>query len=264
VPAEKLAFEVVSIKVNHSGTQQFGLGLPPGRMTATNVTVKRLIEFAYQDNRKSLQLRDDQISGGPAWINSDRFDIDAKVEDSMIEKEKTLPFSEWANQVRLMLQSLLADRFQLKVQFETKEMPEYALVLAKGGSKLAASTVAPLGPVVSGPPPPGGPRLRQVPGQITGTGMGIGNLVDALAQQRDLEGRAVVDQTGLKDRYDFTLHWTPEVQGGPNGPVLDSAPAPDELSIFTALQEQLGLKLEATKGPVQLVVIDHVEEPSPN
>src|SRR5579872_3407918 len=138
------AFEVASVKPSHSQAPGSHIGIPAGRFTATNVTAKTLIKFAYNGSQGGFALRDDQVSGGPSWIDSEKFDIDAKVQDSLVEgQEKTLPFDQWTVQIRLMLQSLLEDRFKLKVSHETRELPVYVLVVGKNGPKLTQSTVAP-------------------------------------------------------------------------------------------------------------------------
>jgi uncharacterized protein (TIGR03435 family) len=272
--ADELKFEVASIKPNHSGTPGFRFTLPAGRLTATNVTVKRLIAWAYNGNQAGLERRDDQISGGPNWINSERYDIDAKVEDSLVDEEKRVPFNQWADEVRLMVQSLLVDRFKLKVSYQTRELPIYVLVVVRSGAKLAESTGSPVGPLGANPPrpePQKGPMMGMKQGQVTAIGMPVGALAEVLSRQPELSGHLVVDHTGLKGNYDFTLQWTPEIPdpvlegaSGSQGPASASAPDSSGPSIFSAIQEQLGLKLESQKGPVNVLIIDHVEEPSPN
>jgi uncharacterized protein (TIGR03435 family) len=154
----------------------------------------------------------------------------------------------------LMLQDLLADRFHLKLTREAKEMPIFALVLAKSGAKLKESTVG-----------EDGRRMQTGRGRIEVQGIDMASLANMLSQQL---GRTVVDKTGLTGNYDFKLEWTPDL-GQPQGPKeiggAETAP-PDSLgpTIFTALQEQLGLKLESTKGPVEILVIERVEKPSEN
>ena len=178
---------------------------------------------------------------------------------------------------RRKVQSLLADRFKLTLHRETKEFPVYALMIAKNGSKLQEVADTPL---ESGPPDPkgapDGPRkgmkgIRMDRGEVSGQGATISLLAEVLSNQ---VGRTVLDKTGLKGHYDFTLKWTPdESQGamikgpGDGGPGTGNAPPPPDASgpsIFTAVQEQLGLKLESQKGPVEILVIDHVERPSEN
>lgn len=235
------SFEVASIKPSAPGGRgmqmQIGGG---GRFNAKNVTVKMLIQHAYN-------VRDFQISGGPAWLTSEHYDVVAKAEgDQQIRPE----------QLRLMVQALLADRFKLTFHRDTKELPIYALVVAKNGPKLQPSEAQ-------------GEEQRMMRmgrGQVTAQGVGIDMLANNLAQQL---GRTVIDKTGLTGRYDLKLEWTPDIsqpfgpkEFGPDGP--PPAADPGGPSIFTALQEQLGLKLETQKGPVEIIVIDHIEKASEN
>ena len=271
-PTSKPAFEVASIKPNLSQDAAGRFGLPAGRFTAANMSLKEIIKFAYNGNQGGFSLREDQVSGGPSWIDSDKFDIDAKVEDSFVEVEKKVPVDEWMIQIRLMLQSLLEDRFKLKVSHATKELPVYALVVAKNGPKLIKSDVPPIGPPSgnppSGSPPRKGPYLGLQKDQIISIGMPIDPFAEMLSRQPEVGGRMVLNETGLNDRYDFTLHWTPEIPATtiPEGQTPPSQLAPDSSapSLFTALQEQLGLRLESTKAPVDVLVIDYIEKPSPN
>jgi uncharacterized protein (TIGR03435 family) len=258
---DKMAFEVASVKSNHSGNDRSVFHYTSERLTATDMTTKDLIQLAYF-------AQDFQLPKGPEWINSARYDIDAKVPDPIAEKLRKLNQVQQADPIGLMLQSLLADRFKLKVRHVTKEMPVYALVVAKGGSRLTQTTVTPPDPSGSNPqgPPRNGINGR---GEITGNGMPVSGLAAILSHQL---GRMVLDRTGLKGNYDLKLQWTPDeiqplsVSDGsrtptsPNSPPLDSS----RPSIFTALQDQLGLRLESIKGPVDVLVIDHIEEPSPN
>ena len=265
---DKPAFEVASIKPSPTGDNRVGIGIPPGRFMATGLTTKRLIEFAYN-------LKDDQLSAGPSWINSERYDIDAKEADSLVEALQNLPLDQRADQIRLMVQSLLADRFKLRVNRQTKELPVFALVVAQNGPKLTQTSIAPPGPADTSPQEsPRGPMISGGRGQFTGTAVPISLLADALARLPEIGGRVVLDQTELKGNYDFKLQWTPESPTPPSsatGPGDSSQPpgnasVPDASgpSIFTALQEQIGLRLESRKGPVDVLVIDHIEEPSPN
>lgn len=260
------AFEVVSIKLNKSGTNLFRATYTPDGFTATNIPVLMLIRLAY---RLTSSL-DDQFTGAPNWIKSERYDIQAKVSDSDVAELRKLS----PDQHGLMLQTLLADRFNLKAHTETKELPVYALVVAKNGPEIQEAKPGdtyPDGFKGAGPDGRGGTGLIHMgPGQITGQGIPIASLAVVLTQK---VGRTVLDKTGLTGKYDFTLKWTPEeiqapmskgVEGGGQGP--DSASHADSSgpSIFTAIQEQLGLKLESQKGPVESLVIDHVERPSAN
>jgi uncharacterized protein (TIGR03435 family) len=170
-----------------------------------------------------------------------------------------------------MVQALLADRFKLKVSHQTKELPVYALVVAKGGPKLTETQVPPPTPDGTAAPNRGFRGIRMGgPGQLTGTNIDMGLLADLLSGQREL-GRLVIDQTGLKGNYDWTLKWTPDRSDpmfkAPDGgqPSGDALPADSSgPSLFTALEEQLGLKLEARKGPVETLVIDSIEKSSEN
>lgn len=239
-PPPVTAFEVATIKPNTSGDGRIGIFIQPGgRFSATNVTVKMLIQNAYG-------VRDFQISGGPSWIGSERFDITAKLEDV------TGPLP--PGSLGPALQGLLADRFQVKIHRESKELPIYALTAGKNGPKLKANTEGK------------GPQIRMGRGQLTATKIPMTMLANQLAQQL---GRSVVDKTGLAGDFDFELTWTPEVGqgGGPFGPVPGGPPPPPDESgpsIFTAVQEQLGLRLESTRGPVETIVIDRLERPSEN
>ena len=261
------SFEVASIKPNRSGDMQFFVSWQTGRFNATGMTVKFLITMAYD-------VKDFQVSGGPGWVNSERYDIDAKEPDAIAQELEKLPLEQRRPLADSMLQSLLADRFQLKLTRGSKEMPAYALVVAKSGPKLQeAKPVDTQADTPSGPGGhPHGPMMRMGRGELNGQGVVLSFLASVLSQQL---GRQVLDHTGLKGNYDLTLKWTPEqgegmMMGGPGGPGggprPDGAPPPDASgpSIFTALQEQLGLKLEATKAPADVLVIDHVEKPSEN
>ncbi len=265
-------FDVASVKPNTSGDGRVMLGFQPGgRFTATNVPLRLLIRTAYG-------VQDFQIVNAPAWIATERFDIQAKASDAT---------SSGPEQMRPRLRALLAERFGLAVRNEMREMPIYNLVVARSdgrlGPKLTPSTTPcapspgergrgrgdaderitiPLGRGPAGEPPPQtGPvpcGMRIGPGQITGGGQ-ISQLVTSLAP---LVGRVVSDKTGLSGNYDFELSWTPETPGNPNG-----APAGGDaggVSIFTALQEQLGLKLDSERSSVDVLVIDNVSRPTPD
>ena len=208
-----------------------------------------------------------QIPGGPGWIASARFDITAKADATAKMPE-----------LMLMLQSLLRDRFQLAVHKETKELPIYALVLAKKDGKPGQRLIESkeggcTPPAPTKPPPPPDPakgpalacgQLFAGMEQVRGLSVSVQRLLPVLSRYLD---RKVVDQTGLTGTYDVTLEWTPDdahlIQLPPDAP----RPAPsagDRPSLFTALQEQLGLKLESQKGPVDMIVIDRAEKPSEN
>jgi uncharacterized protein (TIGR03435 family) len=274
------SFEVASVKPNTSGQPfiRFGL-LPGGRFNAENVPLRQLIVFAY------APLQSFQIEGGPAWIGADRFDVTAKAEG---EIPRTVPGT--VGPVQLMMRSLLAERFKLVTHSDTKEQPIYNLVVARSDGRLGARIepsktdcaaqaaargrgIGPGGtPGLPPGPPPGPPPPGQRPecglmmgfGNLAAGGMAISNLAQTLSQRVN---RVVVDKTGLTGRYDFSMEFTPD-QMPPPSAQLNGAPFPainpDGPSLFTALQEQLGLKLESARGAVEMLVIDSVEQPSPD
>ncbi|HYP14083.1 MAG TPA: TIGR03435 family protein, partial [Bryobacteraceae bacterium] len=213
-------FEVASINPNAAGDNRVMIRMQPGgRFTASGVTLKQLIGQAYN-------VRDFQISGGPGWMDSERYDINAKAEGLA---ERVPP-----EQLRPMLRALLEDRFRLKIRNETKELPIYALVVGKSGARLTPSAA-------DNP----APMIRMGRGLLNASSMPLTMLAQQLSQQL---GRSVIDKTGLTGNYEIKLEWTPEPgQGG--GP-LAGPPPPDAITaadsngptIFTALQEQLGLR----------------------
>lgn len=260
------SFEVASIKPNRSGDMRFMMMFQPGKFIANGVTLKGLIALAYG-------VKDFQISGGPNWVNTERYDTQAKEPDEIAEKLSNLPLDQRREILQMMVQSLLADRFQLKVSHESKELPVYNLVVAKDGPKLHEAkpgTTYTEGIKDPNGKPTGGGMMRIMPGHLIGQAIPMDSLLMPLSQ---MLGRTVLDRTGLKGKYDIDLHWTPDpataglLMGPPRGnPGPDAPPPPDSSgpSIFTAIQEQLGLKLESAKGPVDVLTIDHVERPSEN
>jgi bla regulator protein blaR1 len=267
------AFEVASIKPNNSGDGRVMMGMQPGgRFTATNITLKMLIRNAYQ-------LQDFQIVGAPNWIDSEHYDIVAKGEDGLAPEPLSLDRT-GPNRIQLMIRALLAERFQLTVHNENRELPIYALVVARSDGKLGpqlqksevdCNAVFAAARGRGGmPPPPGPPQQGERP--QCGIRVGMGNLAmggAALSQFANslamFTGRTVQDKTGLTGSYDVNLTWTPDQmpQRPPGAPELPP-PDPNGPSIFTALQEQLGLKLDSQKGPVAVLVIDRVERPKEN
>ena len=202
--------------------------------------MRSIIEMAYD-------LRTFQILGGPRWLDADRYDITAKNDAAL----QSLSHPERVKEMRLRLQNLLADRFQLQVHRETREMPEYTLVVAKNGSKLKEPDAATVGDGIS-----------TNCGVMKGTRTTLSNLVVTLSRQL---GRPVLDHTGLSARYDFEMTFAPESGCGSRQADGTNPDATlDRPSIFTAVQEQLGLKLEPIKGPVEVIVIDRVEKPDAN
>jgi len=255
-------FEVSTVKPSKSEDGRMRLMFTPDGISDSGVTLQMLFRDAFG-------VQDDRILGAPSWVKTDRFDIEAKVEASDLPKLKDMKF----DQRRQMLVPLLADRFNLKFHHETKELPTYALVIAKGGPKINEAksgdtyTNGIKGP--NGAMGAGGMQMGR--GKITGQGVPIAMLVETLSRQ-GLD-RTVLDRTGLTGKYDFILQWTPDdspppMPSGPGGgqPQSGGATSLDAggPSLFTALQEQLGLKLESQKSQTDVIVIDHIERPSEN
>jgi len=197
-----------------------------------------------------------EISGAPEWVSTSLYNVEAKSDHSVDDQLAKLSDGQARLEKQHMLQELLADRFKLKVHWETKEAPHYALVVAKGGSKLQPTKIETVDPAVpnSAPPETRGPDIQShsaAHGREMNvryiTAKGIAGLIGSMLQVN------VEDKTGLAGRYDFTLHYTYQSSDPDSYPTLS-----------TAIQEQLGLKLEPAKGPVDVLVIDHIERPSQN
>lgn len=218
----RMEFDAAAIKLSdptHVGAQIFTPG--PGRLTVMTATLKDLVAFAYR-------VRTYQVTKGPRWFDAEKFDITAKADERVTN-----------DQLKLMLQALLADRFQLSFHRETKDMPVYDLVVAKDGPKMKPVEKPGLGVGIGR-------------NQLNGKGAPVSILTSTLSDKVE---RNVRDKTGLSGYYEFTLKWSPE------GTSAEERTEPD---LFTALQEQLGLKLEPAKGPVVILVVDRAERPSEN
>jgi uncharacterized protein (TIGR03435 family) len=267
-----LSFEAASVTVNDSGGLAKEIGpAPGGRFIARNNTLRDLMPFAFGIPQATSGFR---IIGGPKWIDEDRFDINAKVEGSWTPQ-----------QMSEMLRRLLVERFKLVAHRETRQVPTYALITLSRtlGPQLHRSEIdqaacearraaiqrrEPVPPIPTGAKPVCGTG-RTAPGMITAIGWSMDALTSALSP---FVHRLVSERTQLAGLYDFDLKWTPETlpqlpPGAPadqpftfNGVTID----PNGPSIFTALQEQLGLKLESTRGPVDVLVIDRVDKPTPD
>ena len=226
--APPLKFEVASAKPHkpESGPLRVSASLDNGRINFSNVTLKSCIQRAYN-------VRSYQISGGPGWLADDRYDVIAKAEGLATRGE-----------LIRMLQALLIERFKLKFHFETKERPIYSLVVAKNGPKIKEVKDDGEGLEIGG----------DVQHPLTARNISMTQFAATLSRLQQLDS-PVIDRTGLKGVFNITLDF-----------MADDAPSPDRASpsIFAALTEQLGLKLDASKGPVQVLVIDHVERPSEN
>jgi bla regulator protein BlaR1 len=238
-------FEVASVKPSAPDVSSVFIRPLGGGVQVTGASLKNLISFAYD-------MRPYQISGGSQWVDTERYDIDARAATSDANTPMDpAKMSQERRKILEGLKSLLADRFQLALHSETKEQPVYALVVNKGGPKLQESTE------------PRGLIRKMGRGTLKAQAVGLEKL--ALNLSNEL-GRPVIDKTGLAGKYDFELKWaSSEASAAPPQTAEFALPAdPDGPSIFTALQEQLGLRLESGKGPVEVLVIDRAERPSKN
>jgi uncharacterized protein (TIGR03435 family) len=300
----KPSFDVVSIKPTAPGQRGVGGGVRGDKYTMSSIPLRSLLQTAFQRPSTGGPVAQLQIIGAPAWIDSDRYDIQATADCSggPVSRE----------QLQLMVRSLVEERFQLKAHMETRELPLYNLVVAKDGPKIkrsedqtpvAQTQVQPPQLCAPLPPPPANPIPFVPPGQrgspfdpaspaprgfmgmmisqstfmLRGSAVPLSNMIGMMQQQ---VGRPVIDKTELKGLFDFTLRFSPEgltavtpfgalppppppVPGGAP-PAAGTAPASEPLpSIFTALQE-IGLRLEPTKGPVEVLVIESVQKPTEN
>jgi uncharacterized protein (TIGR03435 family) len=263
-----MSFEVASVKQNVTGSNAIRFGIQPGgRFNAVNAPARELLRFAYL-------VQNFQIVEAPSWVDDDRYDVVAKAEDDIppVAPGQLGP-------LQMMMRSLLAERFKLAAREETRDMPMYELVLNRPDGQLGpqiTKTTTDCQALMAGARRGGGPPPGLNPGErpVCGMRFGFGELRAGSASMRELAQllsgqteRFVVDRTGLTDRYDFDLTFTPDrlPQGGPP-PAGVQLPAidPNGPSIFTALQEQLGLKLEATRGPVPVLVVERIERPTPD
>jgi uncharacterized protein (TIGR03435 family) len=225
--AQRPAFEAAAIKPSKAEEGHSHWNSGKGRLTMDNMSLRQIIRAAYS-------AKEYELEGGPGWLDSERFHIDAKAEGN-VDDDQLMP----------MLQTLLADRFKLVVHRERKELPGLALVVAKGGPKIRA---------VEG----GGSQMNSRDGKLTAKHASMAKLAEFAQRQ---VGRPVVDKTGLAGGFDFTLQWSNERM---LKAAEESGTVPPAPSIFTALPEQLGLKLEARKVPVEILMIDSAERPTEN
>jgi uncharacterized protein (TIGR03435 family) len=268
--ADAPTFEVASVKPNNQGGGRIGRGGTPGRMDLMNMTARLLIRQAYN-------IHDSQIVGGPDWTGSQGFDVNATITGDAPPERR-----------RLMMQTLLRDRFKLAFHVEKRDMPVYALITARADKKLGsnltrtpdgACPTGPQAPGRSGPPGPFDPNapapcgaLMFGPGRLMARGVAIDNLATALGSLPAVTAfnRIVQNQTDLEGTYDFEFTFANDFAGrGPGGPPPGAGPGPapnpgDEPALFTALQEQLGLKLEPRRANVDVLVIESMQKPEEN
>jgi uncharacterized protein (TIGR03435 family) len=242
--SKDLSFEVASVKLNHSGDNPCYVRIiPGGGLRAMNAPLQAVITTAYQ-------IPDFELAGGSAWMTTERWDIEARG-----------PGAAPPQQVLNMLRALLAERFQLKVHTEFRQMPIYALLVARSGPKLEPSRIECFDITAGIPPPMPSARpcggFNRGPAQMLGARIAMPGLAKTLSK---LVARTVVDKTGIDGSYDIMLDWKPDELLQP-----DQDPAASEsASFFTAIQERLGLRLEAQKGPVEILVVDGVNRASAN
>jgi uncharacterized protein (TIGR03435 family) len=249
-PVARPAFEVASVKRQTDVVPGMTFSARGATLTVVNNELANVIDNAYG-------IRRYQLVGAPDWVDSDRYDIQAKAAGDATRDE-----------LMVMVQSLLAERFKLKVHHETREMPIYALMVSKGGFKLR--------PAVEGscvvidprnlprPAAPGQPRLPGCGNNLIRTNSWNATAIDmkgAAAALVGVLGRSVVDRTGVEGKFDIKIEWTPDqAPAGADGAAASNAAG--GLSLFTVLEDQLGLKVESARGPVDVLVIDHVERPT--
>jgi bla regulator protein BlaR1 len=264
-PEPRPSFAVASIRPSPHDDAFGRMDFRADSFTIQAMTLKQIISYAYD------VTFDRELEGGSGWVREDKFDIKAKPDETTVAALTGLSHDDLDEQMRLMVQSLLTERFHLIVNFQKSEQTVFALVIAKSGLKCtkvdAKTPLAALPPPRfhwSAPPPPPPPPPNYTPPtpeekHSQGQAMHIRTqywpfwlVVTVIGHEPELEGRPVVDKTGLEGSYDCEATWSREGSDGP-GP-----------SFFTAIQEQMGLKLESSKGLVEVVVIDHIERPSEN
>jgi uncharacterized protein (TIGR03435 family) len=259
-PVALPAWDVSTVKPASPDARGSMFNITPDGIKITNVPLWTIV-------REAFGLENDRLFGGPGWSKTSSFDIEAKVASEDAPKLKALTME----QRRQMMVALLEERFGLKYHHETRDLSMYELVVARGGIKMQASKPDPEGPDPGpGPAPSPGRHMLMMRGRghIESTATGMAGLARLLSGQL---GRTVVDKTGLTGDYEYKLDWTPDdaaplMSRSSNPSPGDSTSSPDTAgpSLFTALEEQLGLKLESTKGPVEVVVIDQLDQPTAN
>jgi uncharacterized protein (TIGR03435 family) len=266
-PNAAYVYEAVSVKPNKSGQQGSSIRRQPGgRLTASNMPLRALITFAYQ-------IQGFQLVGDPSWLRTETFDIVAKMEG---DPPPVMPGT-GPDPHMVAMRTVLAERFKLAVHRETRELDIYALVLARPdgtlGPNLKQTTTDCLAMMDAArrggaPPPPPGPNapvvcgMRGTFGKLLVNAMPMSQFANNLSSQMQ---RVVVDRTGLTGGWDFELTFAPEPPAGPLPPGVELPPPdPGAPSLVTAIQEQLGLRLQSTKGPVEVLVVDRIEQLIPD
>ena len=228
-------YDVVSIKPHKAGDLSIAWRSTSDGFAYVNMTLGSLIQGAY-----GIKL-EDALIGLPKWASDDRYDVEAKMDEETAALQKKLARADRRKLQQMLMQDLIADRLKFKAHIETRQLAAYDLVIAKSGVKMTESAPDAKGMLTVGQ------------GRFEATGFEVGNLADNLTGNI---GKTVVDKTGLAGKkFDFKLNYTPDEQQGTS----DAGP-----SLFTAIEEQLGLKLLASKAMVEVVVVDHIEKPSEN
>lgn len=248
--AASLSFEVATIRDSDpSSPTPPAIRYVSNRLEVSNMTLQQLIAIAYDLNFASEQ----QVIGGPSWLKSERFDVRAEEDEAVSKRIHDLPVGEQGDANRQLIRALLTERFGLKARTEQRILTTYTLETSKGGPRLPHGVLDPKLPS----------NIPQSRVNVMGVGVleahntNMALFAKVLGSQPELYGRTVVDRTGLKGNYDFTLKWTPAALASDE----NADPSP---SLFSALQEQLGLKMKSAKNLVNVVVVDSVEKPSAN
>ena len=231
------SFEVASIRPSRPDSRNLDWDDSPGRVTISGYNLRQLIRVAYGLKSNA------QVLGGPKWIGSERFDIVAKADDAETAKMQKLSDADWGKERSLMLQSLLADRFKLKVSQNSRVLPAYALMVFKSRIKLKSAKPGEDG------------DLSGWGGHLEATAITMDAFADYLNGMRELADRVVLNRTNLTAAYDFNLDWSRD--RGDGGSQDSEFPG-----LYTALEEQLGLKLEPVKATVEVVVVESASEPA--
>jgi uncharacterized protein (TIGR03435 family) len=242
--AKPMAYDVVSVRQNKSGSRSWGYRPAPNGIAATNITVERFLQQAYGPVSPRL------VTGLPDWTTTQRFDIEGKLDDETFAGLKTLPPAEAWEANKRRMQQILVDRFKLKLHYEQRELPAYALVVAKGGTKLKETD--------ANAQKDKNTRSGYADGELSVDATGMDRFASGLSNVLD---REVIDRTGLTGKYDIRMKWMPMRASQDN---QASDPADSRASVFAAIQEQLGLKLESTKAMIDTIVVDSIEMPNEN
>jgi bla regulator protein blaR1 len=269
--AAKASFDVISIKPSSPNGMKIMIGFRymPDGISGQSVNLTMLARAAY--GGFTALPSDDSVIGLPDWAKTQMYDVEARMSEADATAFKALSKDDQGKRRQEMLQSLLEDRFQMKSHMEKKLVPDYDLIVGKGGPKISEGGVDANSPKDrDGKPATGGFARFDGPGKMQVQNMSMQQFAGLLTGPMSGIGRPVMDKTGLTGKYNFNLNWAPDfsMMQHPTGPMVAPPPPPSDQesgpTIFTAVQEQLGLKLQAGTGNIDVVVVDHVEKPSEN